>query len=171
MEKRPPAVQGGSTEKMSDIELDESYETITEMISNQEPVRKTPGELVLWLSARIRLRPAGLVTQIPAISIRSMNTMDEEEPTSYVVALNQSSSRSWKDAMRDEYLSLARNDIWSFTSINEVPGDMKSIGCRWVFRKKINSGMTTCFKARLVIKGYEQIPGIELEILKLLLRD
>jgi len=30
------------------------------------------------------------------------------------------------------------------------------IGCKWVYRRKINSDGTTRYKARLVIKGYEQ---------------
>jgi len=35
------------------------------------------------------------------------------------------------------------------------------IGCKWVYRRKINPDGTTRYKAHLVIKGYEQIEGID----------
>src|SRR3978361_509149 len=35
------------------------------------------------------------------------------------------------------------------------------IGCKWVYRRKMNPDGSTCYKARLVIKGYEQKEGID----------
>lgn len=36
----------------------------------------------------------------------------------------------------------------------------KSIGCKWVFRVKENlDGSINKYKARLVVKGYNQLPG------------
>lgn len=157
----PQVVQGVLTDKIPIVEEDGATETITEMAQDKAPDSEEVAEFPLRRSARIRLKPVGLVTGIPDLGIRPMNTMDEEEPTSYREALNQSSSTCWQDAMRDEYQSLERNNTWSYVSQEEVPAGMKVIGCRWVFRKKVNPDMTTRYKARLVIKGYEQIPGVD----------
>jgi len=35
------------------------------------------------------------------------------------------------------------------------------IGCKWIYKKKINPDGSTRYKARLVIKGYEQKEGID----------
>src|SRR3978361_402853 len=35
------------------------------------------------------------------------------------------------------------------------------IGCKWVYRRKMNPDGSTHYKARLVIKGYEQKEGID----------
>jgi len=43
-----------------------------------------------------------------------------------------------------------------------VPNGVKPIGCRWAFLLKTKLDGTQRFKARLVITGYEQVPGIDL---------
>jgi len=35
------------------------------------------------------------------------------------------------------------------------------IGCKWIYKRKINPDGSTQYKARLVIKGYEQKEGID----------
>jgi len=35
------------------------------------------------------------------------------------------------------------------------------IGCKWIYKKKINPDGSTRYKARLVIKGYEQKEAID----------
>jgi len=42
-----------------------------------------------------------------------------------------------------------------------VPDGMKQIGCKWDFLVKTNPDGTQRFKARLAIKGYEQVPWID----------
>jgi hypothetical protein len=46
----------------------------------------------------------------------------------------------------------------------DLPSERKSIGSRWVYKVKLNSdGSIEHFKARLVVKGYSQIFGIDYE--------
>ena len=44
----------------------------------------------------------------------------------------------------------------------ELPSGRKTIGNKWVFKKKINAeGKVEKYKARLVAKRYSQVPGID----------
>ena len=121
----------------------------------------TPSTVLRRSARNIAQRPLGLISKMSEGATSSTNIMDEGEPTSYREALSQNVSEMWKAAMRDEFASLVTNKTWSYARVNEVPKDMKIIGCRWVFRKKINPDHSTRYKARLVIKGYEQVPGID----------
>jgi hypothetical protein len=56
--------------------------------------------------------------------------------------------------MDEEMVSLRKNDTWDFGTISLW---MKPIGCKWVFKKNINSdGNVEKYKVRLVAKGYSQ---------------
>ena len=61
--------------------------------------------------------------------------------------------------MRSEFQCLKHNETWSYKST--IPASTQPIGCKWVFLLKTNPDGTQRFKARLVIKGYQQIPGID----------
>ncbi|KAH9717402.1 retrovirus-related pol polyprotein from transposon RE2 [Citrus sinensis] len=66
---------------------------------------------------------------------------------------------SWKKAMEDEYNALIKNETWTL-----IPNDSsyKLIGNKWVYKVKENpDGTINKYKARLVVKGFLQIPGID----------
>lgn len=46
----------------------------------------------------------------------------------------------------------------TFTPVD--PSRSKPISCKWVYKTKRNTDGTLRYKARLVIKGYEQTQGI-----------
>ena len=79
-------------------------------------------------------------------------------PTSYWEAVESVEKRQWQEAINEEYTSLQKNSTWSLT---ELPPGRKAIPCKWIFKRKINSQGEVRFKARLVIKGYEQKQGID----------
>eukprot|EP00253_Pinus_taeda_P017555 PITA_17555 len=61
--------------------------------------------------------------------------------------------------MVDEMAYLHKNEAWDLV---ELPAGRKSIGNKWVFKKKTNlEGKVEKYKARLVAKGYSQVPGID----------
>lgn len=63
----------------------------------------------------------------------------------------------WRKAMQDEMDALMDNKTWSLV---ELPDKMKALTCKWVFRKKpTDKGDKE--KARLVVRGFEQKPGID----------
>ena len=78
----------------------------------------------------------------------------EEDPLSYREALSQTRSASWKVAMGAEFRSLLKNRIWTYCSM--VPDGAHLISCKWVYILKTNPDGSCRFKARLVIRGFEQ---------------
>ena len=47
--------------------------------------------------------------------------------------------------------------VWRHVKRNDHPNDHRLVGCRWVFKVKRNG----VYHARLVAKGFSQIPGME----------
>ena len=85
--------------------------------------------------------------------------MDEDEPTSYQEAVAGPESEKWLGAMRSEMDSMYVNQVWNLV---DPPEGIKPIGCKWVFKKKIDmDGNVQTYKGRLVAKGYRQIHGVD----------
>jgi len=93
---------------------------------------------------------------------------NESEPLTYKAALRSPQARHWKEAMRQEWQALVDNHTFDImVKGNTVPTPTtdrtveEPIGCKWVYKRKINPDGSTRYKARLVIKGYEQKEGID----------
>lgn len=65
----------------------------------------------------------------------------------------------WVRAMDEEIHSIEKNNTWEVTSL---PKGKKPIGVKWVYKTKYKpDGQVDRLKARLVVKGYKQKPGID----------
>jgi hypothetical protein len=63
----------------------------------------------------------------------------------------------WKEVVCTEMDSLLSNGTWE---LSELPFYCKSVGCKWVFKKKLKpDGTIDKYKARLVAKDYTQKEG------------
>lgn len=81
------------------------------------------------------------------------------DPLTVTEALSSPNAIQWKEAMDEEYKSLLNNNTWEITTL---PDDKHSIPCKWVFKTKTDeNGDIVKYKARLVIKGCSQKPGID----------
>lgn len=67
------------------------------------------------------------------------------------------SDARWQKAMRSEYSSLKVHG--TFTHVRSY--DRKPNTCKWVFRIKRNPDGSNCYKARLVARVFEQVPGLD----------
>ncbi|GJS36032.1 putative RNA-directed DNA polymerase [Tanacetum coccineum] len=80
------------------------------------------------------------------------------EPRNYREACKD---QHWIEAMNKEMKALYDNDTWEIT---ELPLGRKSIGGKWVFKIKYrSSGDIERYKARYVVKGYNQKEGIDFD--------
>ena len=61
----------------------------------------------------------------------------EENPQNLKEALTSSDTIFWKESANDEMESLISNKTWKLV---DLPSGCKTIGCKWVFRKKIETG-------------------------------
>lgn len=61
--------------------------------------------------------------------------------------------------MEEELVSMHKNTIWTLVADAE---NLKSKGCKWIFKTKRDSqGNVERFKARLVIKEFNQREGVD----------
>ncbi|CAL5403595.1 unnamed protein product [Camellia sinensis] len=78
------------------------------------------------------------------------------EPAGFEEAKND---QKWMEAMKEEMRMIEKNHTWE---LMEKPQNRKIIGVKWVFRTKLNAdGSVKKYKARLVVKGYAQIYGVD----------
>jgi hypothetical protein len=61
--------------------------------------------------------------------------------------------------MESKIESMHNNQVWNVVDL--IDG-VRPIGCKWVFKKKTDKdGNVHIYKARLVVKGFKQIHGID----------
>lgn len=80
------------------------------------------------------------------------------EPNSYDEALQVAERENWIEAMDEEMDSHKKNCTWELV---EPDRNIKPLSAKWVYCIKTRAnGEVDRYKARLVIKGYEQVYGV-----------
>ena len=114
-------------------------------------------------SSRNRVLPARLQDYV----ITNDNDVSDEELVNFalfadcdpVTFEDAAQDGRWVQAMDEEIHSIEKNNTWEITSL---PKGKKSIGVKWVYKTKYQpDGQVDRLKARLVVKGYKQKPGID----------
>mgnify|MGYP000385546506 FL=1 len=97
----------------------------------------------------------------------STNILEDDEDDSPLeditltpkVALNGPESDMWKVAMQTEMDALTRNGTWTLVP---RPNNRNIVSSKWVLTKKKDAhGVVTRYKARVVARGFSQIPGVD----------
>jgi ATP-binding cassette subfamily B (MDR/TAP) protein 1 len=107
------------------------------------------------------LRRSTRVVKPPIRYSPSLNYLlltDSGEPECFEEALQVETKEEWEHAMDDEMDSLSSNQTWELV---ELPEGKRALHNKWVYRIKEESDGSKRFKARLVVKGFEQKQGID----------
>lgn len=82
-----------------------------------------------------------------------------DEFSGYDDAMTRPDAKFWKLAIEDEIRSLCENETWVTTPL---PHGRKALQSKWVFKiKRDGYGNVERYKARLVIKGFQQRKGVD----------
>ncbi|GKF20305.1 retrotransposon protein, putative, ty1-copia subclass, partial [Tanacetum coccineum] len=115
-------------------------------------------DILIRRSERTRRAPnrLSLNVEMEEHSLRDLN-----EPTSYKVAMLDSESNKWIDAMNAEMQSMMDNKVWVLV---DLPSNCKTVGSKWFFKIKSDmDGNVHTYKARLVVNGYTQLYRVDYE--------
>ena len=84
---------------------------------------------------------------------------DLDEPQTFQEAWRDPdliSRDKWREGIRLEFKKILDMGVWRHMKSDDHPNNCRLVGCRWVFKVKRNG--VCC--ARLVAKGFSQIPGV-----------
>ena len=85
---------------------------------------------------------------------------DPDEPQSFQESWwgpDSISREKWREAICLEFKKMLDIGVWRHVRRNDCPNDCRLVGCRWLFMVKQNG----VYRARLVAKGFSQIPGVD----------
>ena len=83
----------------------------------------------------------------------------EENPQNLKEALTSPNAIFWKEVLNDEMESLISNRTWKLV---DLPSGFKTIGCKWVIRKKLKpDGSIDKFKAKLIARVFKQKANLD----------
>jgi hypothetical protein len=81
----------------------------------------------------------------------------DDTPKTIEEAYSSLDADLWKEVVQSEMDSIMSNETWE---VIDPPYGCKSVGCKWVFKKKLRPDSTIeKYKARLIAKGYTQKEG------------
>ena len=102
------------------------------------------------------------IDEVPVRGIRSLSDVYERsnvaalEPENFEEGKNED---KWMEAMKEELQMIEKNGTWELA---DRPQHKVAIGVKWVYRTKLNTdGTVNKYKARLVVKGYAQVFGVD----------
>lgn len=80
------------------------------------------------------------------------------EPGNFMEAQKSSEAAKWKRAMEEEMEALRENNTWILV---DKPNNANILKNRWVYKMKPDPTGPDKYKARLVVKGYQQRSGLD----------
>ena len=142
-------VQAPNDYDVSNMEPHQNVPVISETrIHRDHPVDNIIGPLEEGVRTRSRTEQMNICTYSSFLS--------QIEPKAADVAFRDP---SWIEAMQEELAQFEKLRVWELV---ECPPGKKAIGTKWVFKnKRDESGVVVRNKARLVVQGFRQRPGID----------
>jgi hypothetical protein len=100
--------------------------------------------------------------QIQSVEEIALLAVTCEEPKTYSEVINSELKNEWIEAINRELSSIYSHDTWETAS--SVGEEVTPLTSKWIFKiKRDEHGDISSFKARLVIRGFEQEHGINFD--------
>ena len=133
---------------------------------DQHPVLRTPRRTRNTLPARFALHasseepnPCVAFARQEVFALLTSAIQEAYEPKTLRQARDDPSWESWRKAMKEEYESLVVNTTWSLIL---PPKGRRVLSGKWVYKlKRGPDGSVVRYKARWVVRGFEQQEGID----------
>ncbi|KNZ51102.1 uncharacterized protein VP01_4094g1 [Puccinia sorghi] len=94
-----------------------------------------------------------------SVIVYLVENADDNTPQSYIHTINSSSSSFWKKAIKKEISNMYDHDLWMIVKKSQ---EQNRLNCTWVFKiKKKQLNLPIEYKARLCVKGFQQIKGTD----------
>lgn len=104
-------------------------------------------------------KPVPKICSCCNLAVAKCELKDFDDNINVCEALNGPDKDKWLDAMKNEIQSLHDQNVWD---VVQRPSGKHVIDCKWILRIKRNvDGTVNKFKARLVARGFSQIPGLD----------
>lgn len=88
--------------------------------------------------------------------------LEKNTPKSYKEAIKCKHHKEWTAAMKVEWDTLVKEDVWEYISQSSLPAGTNILPSKFVFKVKLKeNGEIEKFKARLVAGGHKQIHGVD----------
>ena len=119
-------------------------------------IMKTSNQVTIEPRRSTRVRSAPEWYSNPILEVM---LLDHGEPTNYEEAMMSPNSDKWLEAMKSEIGSMYENKVWTLVDLLD---DRQAIENKWIFKKKTDTdGNIIVYKARLVVKGFRQVQGVD----------
>ena len=121
----------------------------------------TPKQIADSITLEILIRRSSKTIVAPqkySPSLHYLMLTDAGKPEHFAEAMQGDESIKWELAMKDEIKSLQKNTTWSLT---KLPEGNKVLQNRWVYQLKEEPNGNKRYKARIIVKGFQQRQGID----------
>jgi hypothetical protein len=149
-----PETKDGENEESVGISDSGSSESEDE----QSPHQPDQSDTSVRRSTRVSKAPDRYSPSRTGPSVNYILLTENGEPESYSEAVKMKDSFQWERAMKEEMSSLDKNKTWVLV---KLPRDKKALQNKWVFRVKDEHDGSKRYKARLVVKGFQQKKGVD----------
>ena len=152
----PTAINKEPTEEAQSIQEEGIQEDTTPEIPRYSLRQRAPVVL--------SMEDTGVVSgddRLPAWTLTVEGGINNADPSSYDEAIRSPQSNEWRAGIENEFVNMRQAETWTDAVL---PKDRTLVGCKWVFKtKRDQHGSIASYKARIVAKGYSQIPGQDYE--------
>ncbi len=148
----------------SDEEIQETEdESETEDLVLRPPTTKQSNEENLAMNIEsgeaTKEKIASPVDQLQSLYVKDKERNDKASK-SIVTFEKAMQVPKWIEAIENELKSIEERNVWKEIYLKHIPSNTKTVGTKWVFTEK-HSNKGKKYKARLVVLGCYQIPGVD----------